>query len=341
MSLSTFPGLIDIHVHLREPGATHKEDFATGTRAAVRGGFTFIIDMPNNPQPTISLERLREKKQLAKEKAVCGLGFHYGTNGLNTDSFKKAAADTSVFGLKLYCNHTTGEMLLEDLTLLEKVFAAWASDKPILVHAEGVELAAAIALARLYDRRLHVCHISQATEVELVRRAKAKKQQITAGVCPHHLWLTEKDREKMGAWAIMKPPLGTEQDREELWVGIADRTIDIVETDHAPHTKKEKAGEVPPYGVPGLETAFSLTLKGLQDRHLPLRLLKELLHTRPKKIFAIPEQKNTFIEVDLEDTWMVDDTHLATKCGWSPFTGWELPGVVKRVVIKGKTVYVG
>lgn len=340
MPLTKLPGLIDIHVHLREPGATHKEDFASGTRAAVRGGFTFVIDMPNNPTPTVSIERLQEKKQLARKKAVCGLGFHYGTNGQNTKTFKKAAADSSVFGLKLYCNHTTGEMLLEDLKLLEGVFEAWQSDKPILVHAEGVELAAVIALAQLYDRRLHVCHISQATEVELVRRAKARKQKITAGVCPHHLWLIDKDRDKMGPWAIMKPPLGTKVDRAALWQGIADRTIDVVETDHAPHTKQEKEGEVPPFGVPGLETAFSLTLKGLREYQLPISLLKELLHTQPKKIFNVPTSTDTYVKVDLDATWVVEESELATKCGWSPFTGWKLPGVIKEVVIKGKPVYV-
>src|SRR5258708_2631495 len=143
MSLLRLPGLIDVHVHLREPGATHKEDFLTGSRAAVKGGFTFIIDMPNNPTPTISLERLAEKIALSK-KAICDIGFHYGTNGLNTESFAAAAQNPKVFGLKLYCNHTTGEMLLDDPILVEKVFQTWESEKPILVHAEGEKLTTAI-----------------------------------------------------------------------------------------------------------------------------------------------------------------------------------------------------
>jgi len=147
MALKRFPGFIDPHVHLREPGAIYKEDFYTGSRAAAKGGFTFMIDMPNNPQPTVTIERLNEKIKLSNEKAIIDVGFHYGTNGKNTETFKIAWQNPRVFGLKLYCSHTTGEMLIEDPVLLEKVFKAWDSQKPILVHAEGVQLAAMIALA--------------------------------------------------------------------------------------------------------------------------------------------------------------------------------------------------
>lgn len=335
--LKKYPGFIDVHVHLREPGATHKEDFHTGSRAAIKGGFTFIIDMPNNPTPTISLERLKEKKELSR-KAVCDIGFHYGTNGHNTDTFARAMKDKRVFGLKLYCNHTTGEMLLEDIHLLEKVFHLWGSDKPILVHAEGTELAAAIGLAQIYGRRLHVCHISQAVEVELVRHAKNKKMQITAGVCPHHLWMTDHDRELKGPFAIMKPPLGTQADQDALWEGLSDKTIDIIETDHAPHTIAEKKSETPPFGVPGLETAVGLVLKGIKEKRVEKRTLKELLYTLPKKIFGVPDQKETFVELDPEATWIVGEGGYESKCGWSPFEGWELPGKIKRVVFKGREI---
>src|SRR3989344_7635303 len=157
--LKKFPGFIDVHAHLREPGATHKEDFYTGSRAAIKGGFTFVLDMPNNPLPTVTKERLEEKITLSK-KVLCPVGFHYGTNGLNMETFAAVKDHPKVFGLKLYCNHTTGEMLIEDLSILEKIFESWDSIKPILLHAEGVELAAAISLGRLYDRRIHVCHIS-------------------------------------------------------------------------------------------------------------------------------------------------------------------------------------
>src|SRR4030042_5041494 len=181
--------------------------------------------MPNNPIPTLTLKRLEEKVRLAKSKAVCTVGFHFGTNGKNLGEFAKVMRRKDVFGLKVYMNHTTGEMLIEDLELLEKIFEAWKSPKPILVHAEGVQLAAAITLAHVYGRRLHVCHISQANEVMLVREAKRKKLKITAGVCPHHLFLTLEDVKKLEAFAMMKPPAGVKKNQQELWKGLADGTI--------------------------------------------------------------------------------------------------------------------
>lgn len=333
--LKKFPGFIDVHVHLREPGATHKEDFYTGSRAAIKGGFTFIIDMPNNPTPTISVARLAEKKKLA-QKGICEIAFHYGTNGQNTDTFARVMTDPQVYGLKLYCNHTTGEMLIEDLALMEKVFEHWTSDKPILVHAEGIELAATIGLAHTYQRRLHVCHITQAIEVELVRRAKAQGMKITAGVTPHHLFMTEKDRETKGALAIMKPPLGTQHDQDELWAGLLDRTIDIVETDHAPHTLAEKQAEVPPYGVPGLETAVGLLFVAVKTKKMPLALVKKVLYDRPKEIFQIKGQADTYVELDPDKPWVVGEDGYESKCGWSSFDGWQLYGQPRTVVINGK-----
>src|SRR3989338_11145056 len=127
--LKRFPGFIDIHAHLREPGATQKEDFYTGSRAAIAGGFTYILDMPNNPTPTINKEKLEDKISLA-EKALCDIGFHFGTNGKNIKEFEFARQSPQVFGLKIYCNHTTGEMLIDDHDLIGKVFSAWNSTKP-------------------------------------------------------------------------------------------------------------------------------------------------------------------------------------------------------------------
>ncbi len=339
MAIQKLPGFIDAHVHLRVAGATHKEDFETGSRAAAKGGFSFIIDMPNNPTPTISGERLEEKVTLSSQKAVCDVGFHFGTNGKNTDQFPAAIASPHVFGLKLYCNHTTGEMLIEDLALLENVFSAWNSRKPILVHAEGVQLAAAIALASLYERTLHVCHISQAIEVELVRKAKQKAGlSISAGVCPHHLFLTSADRETMKGYATMKPPLGTQGDQDALWEGLRDCTIDIVETDHAPHTKEEKEKDPPAFGVPGLETAVGLLYKAAHEGKIDEAKIVDLFYTNPKRIFNVPDQPDTWIELDPEKEWVVGQDGYATKCGWSPFDGWTLYGKIEAVVIRGKKV---
>lgn len=313
MPVITWPALIDIHVHLREPGSTHKEDFLTGSQAAKAGGFGLIVDMPNNAMPTLTLTRLKEKIRLA-QKAAVDIGFYFGTNGKNLNQFKTAARHPRVFGLKLYCNHTTGEMLIEDVNLLTKVFAAWPKNKPILVHAEGVQLAAAIALARLYDQRLHVCHISQAVEVELVKKAKKTGLKITAGVTPHHLWL------KSGA--MMKPPLSTSLDKKALWQGLKNGTIDLVESDHAPHLKSEGL-----FGVPGLETTLGLMLLGVRQKKCSLAQVKQWLYDNPRKIFHLPVTKFK-IKFDPDKSWIVKESGLQTKCAWSPFAGWKLYGKV-------------
>ncbi len=336
MALKRFPGFIDAHVHLRDPGAIQKEDFNTGSRSAIKGGFTYILDMPNNPTPTITKERLDEKIALVQRKALCDVGFHFGTNGKNTEQFAAVMLSPRVFGLKLYCNHTTGDMLIEDLGLMEKVFSAWESEKPILVHAEGVQLAAVLALGNLYDRRIHVCHITQAIEVELVRLAKIKGQSVTAGVCPHHLFMTAEARETLKGYAIMKPPLGTKEDQEALWKGLIERTIDIVETDHAPHTKEEKEKDPPAFGVPGLETAVGLMFKAAKDGRIGEADVTRVLYTNPKAIFAVPDQPDTYIELDPQKEYVAGEEGYESKCGWSPFDGWTLYGKVETVVLRGK-----
>ena len=286
MSKIIWPGLIDIHVHLREPGAEYKEDFLTGSQAARAGGFSYILDMPNNPTATINLERLEEKINLAK-KAVVKIGFHFGTNGKNLEEFAKVWDRTEVFGLKIYLNHTTGEMLVENQKLLADIFSAWNCPKPILIHAEREKLRLAIKLAQQFSRRLHVCHISLAEEVAWVGQAKKSGLKITGGVTPHHLWL------KTGV--IMKPPLNTNADKRALWQGLQAGIIDLVESDHAPHLKEEKL-----FGVPGLETTLGLMLLGVKQNKCTLEQVKAWLYDNPKKIFNIPNQK-AIIKFDPEN----------------------------------------
>jgi carbamoyl-phosphate synthase/aspartate carbamoyltransferase/dihydroorotase len=330
--------LIDVHVHLREPGATQKEDFLTGSRAAIAGGFTFIIDMPNNPIPTFSLKALEEKIKLSK-KAVCDIGFHFGTNGKNLNSFKGAYLHPRIFGLKVYLNHTTGDFLIDDQQVLEQIFTAWESEKPIMVHAEGKKIEECIVLAKKYNRNLHICHISQREEVEMIRKAKKRKLRITAGATPHHLFLTDKDVAKLGPFAMMKPPLGTKKDQDALWRGILDGTIDLVESDHAPHTKQEKLNDKPPFGVPNLETTLGLLYKAVHDKKIKEEDVIRLLYETPQKIFNIPEQKNTFIELDPEKEYVIGQSGYQTKCDWSPFDKWEVYGKVERVVIRNAKVF--
>lgn len=339
MALKKYPGFIDVHVHLREPGATQKEDFLTGSKAAVTGGFTFIIDMPNNPIPTFTIEALDEKIKLIK-KAACEVGFHFGTNGKNLDQFKSAFSHPKVFGLKVFLNQTTGDFLLDDSKVLDAIFKTWQSEKPILVHAEGENVEKCITLSKKYNRRLHICHISQKEEVEMVRKAKKQNLKVTAGATPHHLFLTASDVKKLGNFALVKPLLDPKPNQNALWQGILDKTIDIIESDHAPHTKQEKLADKPAFGVPNLETTLGLLFRAVHDKKLKEADILRLLYETPRKIFNIPEQKNTYIELNPEKPYLIGENGYQTKCNWSPFDGWQLFGKVKSAVINKRPIVV-
>lgn len=333
------PGLIDVHVHLREPGATQKEDFTTGTKAAIAGGFTQVLDMPNNPISTISPQALEQKIKLARGRVYCDVGFHFGASSESVQYFPEVA--DKVWGLKVYMNQTTGDLLMSDEKVLESVFSSWPENKPLMVHAEGETLKKAIALAKKFKKRLHVCHVSLKEEIELIKNAKQGGQAISCEVTCHHLFLKDTDLEKLGSYGMMKPPLESEADQKALWEAIYDRTIDIVASDHAPHTKEEKAGEKPMFGVPGLETTLPLLLTAVNEGRLTIERLIELTYTNPKKIFSLPTQENTYVEVDMEESYVIDNESLQTKCGWTPFAGMKVTGKVKKVVLRGQLVYDG
>ena len=246
MAAITLPGLIDPHVHLRTPGQSHKEDFYTGTSAALAGGYTTIIDMPNNKIPITTLERLEEKKATAKKQTVCDIGFHFGSLGDNLAEFsakgrsssgRKTVEDLAI-GLKLYLNETTGNFLIDKQTLA-KIFNAW-NGGPILLHAEDDAVSEVINLVEKTKKPAHFCHISTAKDLQQIIAAKEKNLPISCGVTPHHLFLTEHDTEVLGPYGRMKPPLRKQSDVAFLWKHID--AIDIVESDHAPHTKEEKEG---------------------------------------------------------------------------------------------------
>lgn len=346
-NLIRLPGLVDVHVHLREPGATQKEDFETGTKAAIAGGYTLVLDMPNNPVATVSPEALQEKMDLAKGRIYADVGFHFGASSKSIQYF--TAVKNKVFGLKVYMNQTTGDLLMEDDQTLEAVFAGWPKDMPVLVHAEGDTLQKAISLVKKFGNKpslplrgkLHVCHVSLKEEVELIRNAKREGLNLSCEVSCHHLFLTKDDVKKLGPYGMMKPPLESKKDQEALWQALVGGTIDMIASDHAPHTKEEKEGEKPPFGVPGLETTLSLLLTAVNDGRLTLERLIELTSTNPRKVFGLPEQEETFVEVDMEENWIIDDKALQTKCGWTPFAGMKVTGKVKKVVLRGEMVFDG
>lgn len=329
------PGLIDVHVHLREPGATHKEDFSTGTKAAIAGGYTQVLDMPNNPTPTTSLDALETKIELAKGRIYADVGFNFGASPDSLREFEKVK--NKVFGLKVYMNHTTGTLLMEDDHILSRVFEAWFKEKVIMVHAEGETLKKAIKLAKKFKKKLHVCHVSLASEIELIRSEKEKGMDITCEVSAHHLFLDEDVVKKLGPFGLMRPNLASKEDVKTLWESF--RYIDMIASDHAPHTREEKESEKPPFGVPGLETTLPLLLTAVNENRLSLEQLIKLTSTNASKRFKIPKQPNTFVQIDMDKEWRIGDEPLYTKCGWSPFTGAKVKGKIKKVVLRGHTVY--
>lgn len=336
MPLIRLPGLIDPHVHLRDPGATHKEDFTTGTHAALAGGFTLLLDMPNNPgAPVVTPEALQQKIAAATPKIACDVGFFYGATPYNAPTYNAVAPH--VFGLKLYLDHTTGDLKVDDLETIRDVMRAWPPHKPLLVHAEDRTLAMALGLLPSVGRSVHFCHVSEKVEIELIRDAKARGLPVTCEVTPHHLYLTEDDLPHLQGFGSMKPPLKRRADVDALWANLD--IIDMIATDHAPHTIEEKESSDPPFGVPGLETALPLMLTAVQASRLSLDRLVQLMHDAPARIFSAKPQPNTYIEVDATHRWTITNAGLHTKCGWTPFEGMSVVGSVQTVVLRGQPAF--
>ncbi len=334
MTTLELPGLIDIHVHLRDPGATHKEDFATGTAAALAGGVVAVVDMPNNSPPTVDEQTLRRKLDLASQKARCDFAFYLGATAHNAT---QAPENGHVAGLKMYLDETYGPLRVRSLSTLMAHFKYWPRNRPIAAHAEGLSTTVVIGLAQLYDRRVHICHVSRKPEIELVKQAKERGARITCEVTPHHLFLTEGDAKELRGHGQMKPSLGSLEDREALWANL--EIIDAVASDHAPHTKEEKAGRTPPPGVPGLETTLPLLLNAVAHGRLSLEKLVQLTHDGPARVLGVRPPEAASVEVDPEATYALRGAQLLTKCSWTPFEGVMVQGQIRRVYLRGAKVY--
>jgi carbamoyl-phosphate synthase/aspartate carbamoyltransferase/dihydroorotase len=329
-------GLIDPHVHLRDPGATHKEDWDSGTAAALAGGFTCLLDMPNNTPPITDRAALTAKQNAARAKARCDYGIHLGAGGDNAETACKLARET--VGLKMYLDQTFGPLRLDSLGLLMAHAQNWPPHQPLLCHAEGRTVAAAILVAHLANRPVHICHVSRKDEIELIRAAKERGLHVTCEVTPHHLFLSEADGPAIGARrSEVRPRLATEADRAALRANLD--VVDCFATDHAPHTLAEKASPNPPPGFPGLETALTLYLTLVHEGLLSLDgLLARTVHN-PRRLFNLPEQPETYIEVDPDAEWTVRGAEMFTRARWSPFEGWKLRGRVTRVVLRGREAF--
>lgn len=328
------PGLIDPHVHLRDPGQTQKEDFYTGTSAALAGGFTTVIDMPNNLKLISTEQLLNEKIKIAQRKIVCDVGFHFGSLGDNTEQFRRVK--DKVIGLKLYLSQTTGGFIHPKETL-ERTFRAWPKNKVILVHAEDDMLDFVINLMKKTRNKVHICHVGKKDELTKIIKAKNDGLRITCGVTPHYLFLNEKDVKRLGPFGFMKPSLGSKKDQDFIWKNL--KYIDLIESDHAPHTIEEKESDKPPFGVPGLETTLPLLLNAVNDKRLTIKDIIRLCYEGPKKVFSLKVNPLNKIEIDLNSEFIILNAKLHTKCGWSPFDGMKIKGKVQTVYLRGKKVF--
>ncbi len=377
--LLIFPGLIDVHVHTREPGAEHKEDWHSATCAAVAGGVTTVLAMPNTSPAVTDASSFAHALALAQRKAVCDFGLYLGATNDNA-GLAEHMPRLGECGLKMYMGSSTGDLLVQDFEPQYEHFARYPHDRVIAVHAEhepavqyfarrGVrrppicaelETARAITLARHCRRPVHICHLSTRREIELVREAKSGGARVTCEATPHHLFLTLDYevqaqmpaglRTHLPACYAMNPPLRELVDLNALWDNLD--VIDCIATDHAPHSLDEKRSARPPSGVPGLETLLPLLLTAANPPDGPARLslpdIARLCCEGPARVFGL-RRKGTIAPgydadlclVDPTATWTIGDRPLFSKCGWTPFAGWRVRGAVSHTFVRGRLVFDG
>jgi carbamoyl-phosphate synthase/aspartate carbamoyltransferase/dihydroorotase len=333
------PGLIDPHVHVREPGATHKEDWDSATAAALAGGFTLLLAMPNTQPPILDAETLDLALEAARGKARCDYAQYLGAGPDNADVVA-ALADRSA-ALKMYLDSTFGQLRLDDMTLWMPHFAKWPKSMPIVIHAEGRSVAAALLMAAIHDRPVHIAHISTREEVLLIKAAKERGIRVTCEVTPHHLFLTEVDCQTISRGhpgrGEVRPSLTTQADVDALWQNLD--VIDCFATDHAPHTLAEKDSDDPPAGFPGLETALPLLLTAVHEGRLTTEDIVQKSVINPRRVFHLPEQPETWVEVDEQDEYEIRGAGQLTRCGWTPFEGRKVRGRVRGVVLREQEAY--
>jgi carbamoyl-phosphate synthase/aspartate carbamoyltransferase/dihydroorotase len=334
------PGMIDPHVHLRGLDWSHKGTFATETAAALAGGYWAVLDMPNTHPSTIDRPALDRKLAEMSAQAVCDWGIYFGAAMAENWRFYDAIIG-DVCGLKIYNNATTGTLLIDDQSVRDQHYRAWPGNKVIAVHAEGETVLDILELVRKYRKYTHFCHISTADEIRYLTDAKNEGLPVSIGVCPHHLYLTQDDLSALGPLGLMKPELKTKADQQTLWNALQSGVVDVVESDHAPHTLDEKFSGKPTYGVPGLETTLPLLCLAVREGRLTIERVVDLIANNPRRIFGLPCPPETDTLVDTDESFVIERGKLHTLCGWSPFEGMRVYGKVRSVMIHGQQVYDG
>ncbi|MBD0312546.1 MAG: dihydroorotase [Microcoleus sp. T3-bin5] len=369
--LTLLPGVIDPQVHFREPGLEHKEDLFTASCACAKGGVTSFLEMPNTRPLTTTQAALDDKLSRAAEKCLVNYGFFIGATAENLPDLLTANPTP---GIKIFMGSMHGQLLVDGEATLEAIFAA--GDRLIAVHAEdqarinqrrqefaGISDVAvhsqiqdnqaallatqlALKLSNKYQRRLHILHLSTGEEAELLRQEKPS--WVTAEVTPQHLLLNTSAYEKIGSLAQMNPPLRAPRDNEILWQALLDGVIDFIATDHAPHTLAEKAQDYPntPSGMPGVETSLPLMLTQAVQGRCTVAQVANWMSAAVAKAYKIPNKGKIapgfdadLVLVDLDNYRLVVREEMVTKCGWSPFEGWNLTGWPVVTVVGGKVVF--
>ena len=374
------PGAIDDQVHFREPGLTHKGNIETESRAAVAGGITSFIEQPNTVPNAVTQELLEDKYQIASQKSYANYSFMMGGTNDNLEEVLKTNP-RNVAGIKLFLGSSTGNMLVDNPEVLEKIFSStkmliavhcedeatikantqkyrdeFGDDIPMKYHhlirsAEACYLSSskAIELAKKTGARLHVFHLSTAKEMELfTNKIPLEEKQITAEVCVHHLWFTDADYETKGSLIKWNPAVKTQEDKDALWKALLDDRIDVIATDHAPHTLEEKINPYMtcPSGGPLVQHAVVAMFEAHHQGKISVEKIVEKMCHNPAKIFKI--EKRGFIKegyyadiaiVNAYLPWNVKKENILYKCGWSPFEGYNFKSRVTHTFVNGKLVY--
>jgi dihydroorotase len=368
--LTVLPGCIDTQTHFREPGSTDTEDLHTGSRAAIVGGITSVFEMPNTNPPTSNKIEFQKKLDLAKNRMHCNYAFYFGATPDNADELADLKNLEGCCGIKLFAGSSTGNLLVQHEEDIEKVFKS--SSKVVAVHSEDEEILnmnkklikkgnvhshpiwrseesaisstrRIVRIAEQYKKKAHILHVTTKQEIDFLSKHKGN---ITFEITPQHLTMYAPDcYHKLGTYAQMNPPIRDKSHYDRLWYGIKNNLNDTIGSDHAPHLKENKEKSYPnsPSGMPGVQTLMPVMLNHVNNRKLSLEQLMNLICENPVKIFGIRNKgfikegfDADFTIVDMNKKITIKNENIESKCGWTPFDGYELKGTPVSTIISGQ-----
>lgn len=374
------PGLIDDQVHFREPGVTYKADIASESRAAVAGGITSYMEMPNTKPNALTQELLEDKYGLAGKKSIANYSFYMGASNDNLDEVLKTNPE-NVCGVKVFMGSSTGNMLVDERSTLEGLFskvdmliathcedeqtirtneararAEYGEEVPISMHPEirsaeacYISSSLAVDLAKKYNTRLHILHLSTAMELDLFDNSiPLNEKHITAEACVHHLWFSHKDYAEKGSLIKWNPAIKSAADRDAILRAVLDNRIDVIATDHAPHTWEEKQNTYfkAPSGGPLVQHSLVVMLQMVKQGKITIEKVVEKMCHNPAILFGVKERgyiregyKADLVLVNPNASWTVGKNNILAKCGWSPFEGQEFFSMVTNTWVNGNLVY--